>query len=45
MEQALVAQGVVTAAQAAELRAVAKEIVAKAAAEALAAARPDSRAG
>jgi 2-oxoisovalerate dehydrogenase E1 component len=41
MERALVERGVITSAQAAELRAQAKEIVAKAAAEALAAARPD----
>ena len=41
MEQALIDRGVVTPQQAAELRAQAKEIVAKAAAEALAAARPD----
>jgi 2-oxoisovalerate dehydrogenase E1 component len=41
MEAALVDGGVLTADQAAELRAAAKEIVAKAAAEALAARRPD----
>jgi 2-oxoisovalerate dehydrogenase E1 component len=41
MEASLVDGGVVTAEQAAELRAAAKEIVAKAAAEALAARRPD----
>src|SRR6478752_223647 len=40
-EAELVERGVITGAQAAELRAQAKEIVAKAAAEALAAARPD----
>ena len=41
MERALVDGGVITAEQATELRAAAKEIVAKAAAEALAARRPD----
>jgi 2-oxoisovalerate dehydrogenase E1 component len=41
METALVDGGVITTEQAAELRAAAKEIVAKAAAEALAARRPD----
>ncbi|HKA03454.1 MAG TPA: dehydrogenase E1 component subunit alpha/beta, partial [Acidimicrobiales bacterium] len=41
MEAALVDDGVITAEQASELRAAAKEIVAKAAAEALAARRPD----
>jgi 2-oxoisovalerate dehydrogenase E1 component len=41
MERTLVDGGVITAEQAAELRAAAKEIVAKAAAEALAARRPD----
>ncbi len=41
MERALVEGGVLTGEQAAEVRAEAKEIVAKAAAEALAAARPD----
>jgi 2-oxoisovalerate dehydrogenase E1 component len=41
MEAALVDGGVITTEQAAELRAAAKEIVAKAAAEALAARRPD----
>ena len=41
MQQTLVEHGVLTLGQAAELRAEAKEIVSKAAAEALAAARPD----
>ncbi len=41
MEHTLIEHGVLTAESAAELRAEAKEIVAKAAAEALAAARPD----
>src|SRR5262249_27334903 len=41
MEAALVDDGVITGEQASELRAAAKEIVAKAAAEALAARRPD----